>query len=85
MTQEFIYPELPVSEMAFMLDGNCVGMDLKLFFPEAGKRAGSEAREACENCDVRTACLEWALKYEEYGFWAGTSREQRGRLRKQAA
>ena len=39
-------------------------------------------RKACRECPVESSCLEHALKYEIYGFWAGTTRGQRVKLRK---
>lgn len=46
-----------------------------LFFPEredGGVNHGSEAKEICRNCLVRTQCLIYAMvNGEEQGIWAG--------------
>lgn len=73
---------LPVAEMEFMQHGFCVGLDPDLFFPESGKRVPLEARQACDQCDVRPRCLEWALKYEDFGYWGGTTPDERTKLRR---
>lgn len=39
--------------------------------------------QLCERCPFRTDCLDWAMKNDEYGFWAGTSRYQRLQLDRQ--
>lgn len=82
---DFDYPEFSLDEMSFMLGSECQGMATSLFFPENGKRVSSKARAACDRCDVQPECLAWALKNEEYGFWAGTTAEERAVMRKHAA
>lgn len=82
---DFEFPELSLDDMAFMLEGACVGMSTKLFFPENGKRVPQEARDACDRCDVHEACLDWALRFEDYGFWASTTADERARMRRAAA
>lgn len=45
-------------------------------------------REACNQCPVRTECLEWALQFDDPGVIGGLNRSQRRaeqRRRKQAA
>ena len=39
--------------------------------------------DACQNCKIRVACLDWALAHEEIGFYAMTRRNARKKLRKQ--
>ena len=36
----------------------------------------------CLDCPVNNECLDHALRHEHYGFWAGTSEEQRISIRK---
>lgn len=79
------YRELPQDEMNFMLDGLCVGMPTSWFFRESGKRVPKKAREACAACDVGAQCLAWAMKYEDYGFWSGTTGDERKAMRRSAA
>ena len=43
----------------------CEGSDLSLWFPEPGPARAQLVREAqaiCRKCDVRRACLDYALK-----------------------
>lgn len=75
---------LPVGELdGFAARGQCVGLDPAFFFPEDGQRVSPIARHACETCCVREECLVWALAHEEFGFWAGTTADERQTLRKQ--
>lgn len=61
----------------------CVRVDSEIFFPETGEGIALAA-SICAACDVREACLEWALDHnEKHGVWAGTGQKQRERLRRQ--
>ncbi len=63
----------------------CKEMPKETFFDYEGdqlRRVPPEARQTCLDCPVRPSCYDHALKYEWYGFWAGTTRGQRIRLRK---
>lgn len=40
------------------------------------------ARQLCAGCPIFTACDEWAIEHEEFGFWAGRSADERERIRK---
>ena len=35
----------------------------------------------CEDCPFLSQCFSYAMHNEEYGFWAGTTAEQRGKIR----
>lgn len=63
----------------------CRGMETNIFFPmgRPAEAADSAAREVCARCPVIRPCLDWALKHETDGFWAGTSPRDRYKLRKQ--
>lgn len=82
--EEFHYPLFPPGSMDFMEEGACVKrkLDVDLFFPEPGAHVAAAAREACAQCEVWAECREWSLKYEDCGFWAGTTAEERKALRK---
>ena len=56
-------------------------MDINLFFPEEGASVSAEAREACAKCLVVEQCLDWAIKYEQHGFFGAMSPQQRQRER----
>jgi Transcription factor WhiB len=60
----------------------CKGFDINEFYPTKGKPISSKVIKACESCPVKTACLEHALRFEEYGYWAGTNRNKRKAMRK---
>lgn len=63
--------------------GNCLGVDPDLFFPERGGST-REAKAVCRGCVVREACLEYALANgEKFGIWGGLSERERRRIRRQ--
>jgi len=37
----------------------------------------------CNSCTSQQGCLMWALHHEREGYWAGTTPEDRHRLRRQ--
>jgi len=57
---------------------NCVGADVGLFYDET---RAEEAKAICNGCKRRTACLEKALRSEEYGVWGGATPEERQAIR----
>ena len=55
----------------------CAEVDNALFFPEKGGSV-REAKAVCHRCEVRSECLEYALKHEErFGIWGGLSERER--------
>lgn len=68
--------------MAWADDAACRGLDPAIFFPVGNEEIDPDAPAVCARCDVRGACLDWALRHEQHGYWAGTSERQRRRLRK---
>lgn len=64
------------------LDGLCRQVDPELFYPDE-KEQGADAKTICNDCLVRTECLEWALNNnEQHGVWGGKSAWQRNKLRR---
>lgn len=68
---------------------HCDEMPKALFYDyELGRGSGTkltvpeEVREACRSCPLKDHCLEWALKHEDFGFWAGTTKTQRRKMRR---
>lgn len=62
---------------------NCLGLDTDLFYPDRGVLTLG-ARKVCENCEVRTACLEYALTHgERYGTWGGLSETERREVKRE--
>jgi WhiB family redox-sensing transcriptional regulator len=52
----------------------------EIFFPEQGRRI-KKAREFCAECPVKDICLEFALKYNCSGIWAGTNERERSKMK----
>jgi WhiB family redox-sensing transcriptional regulator len=67
---------------------SCRSVDPDLFFPIGTTGVAldqiEQAKAVCRACDVRAACLEFALATnQESGVWGGTSEEERRKLRRQ--
>lgn len=62
------------------LQANCKGDSAEMFFPTRGGSLEA-ARKRCNECSVKSECLEYALKVSETeqvtGFWAGTTEKER--------
>ncbi len=75
-----------VSYPAF--DGNqpCRQVDPELFFPTTFNAVTRKDKalmtDICNDCRMREPCLLWALHHERDGFWAGTTPEDRIKLRR---
>lgn len=59
----------------------CKGQDTSKFFSDVSKTS-NEYKEFCHSCPVESECLEFALIYNMYGIWGGTSDKERGKLPK---
>jgi WhiB family transcriptional regulator, redox-sensing transcriptional regulator len=60
----------------------CAQTDPEAFFPEKGGST-REAKRICMGCEVRNACLEYALAHDErFGIWGGLSERERRRLKR---
>jgi hypothetical protein len=65
--------------------GNCVGVELDVFFPvslDEIKLFKPMAQQICEPCPVFNDCLKYALGVKVDGIWAGTDEEERKAIRK---
>ena len=63
----------------------CSGEDTTIFFPEPGEFAKEDtklAKAICASCNVKDACLKFALENNEYGIWGGTTDHERKSLRR---
>ena len=57
----------------------CAQTDPEVFFPKKGG-SHTEAKKVCEQCPVRTDCLNWAIEHNESeGIWGGMSAKERAR------
>lgn len=57
------------------------------YFPDLASDALSIAEQAkrmCDSCPVIEACFTYALKWEEFGVWGGTTANQRKEFRRMA-
>jgi WhiB family redox-sensing transcriptional regulator len=73
--------------MEWVQRARCKDEDPELFFPIGTSGPALEqierARAICMKCEVREACLEWALATgQDAGVWGGTSEEERKELRR---
>lgn len=72
------------AELAWQTDALCAQTDPEAFFPEKGGST-RDAKKICTSCEVRTECLEYALKNDErFGIWGGLSERERRKLRRRA-
>ena len=57
--------------------GACRGADPETFFPAPGEEPDS-AVAVCQGCEVRGACLAWALDAgDSHGIWGATTPRER--------
>jgi WhiB family redox-sensing transcriptional regulator len=62
----------------------CAQTDPEAFFPEKGGST-REAKKVCQTCDVRSECLEYALRHDErFGIWGGLRERERRKLKRRA-
>ncbi|PZH04254.1 WhiB family transcriptional regulator [Streptomyces sp. NTH33] len=60
----------------------CAQTGADFFFPEPGSSV-REAKRICGMCEMRSACLEYALENDErFGVWGGLSEQERRTLRR---
>ncbi len=72
--------------MSWRENAACRDMDTSIFFPEQGHRWTADiARQTCDSCPVRAACLDEAVTRGERGIWGGTNDGERRELRQQGA
>ena len=68
------------ADLAWQDDAPCTQADPELFFPAKGGST-RQAKRVCMACDVRAACLEYALANgERHGIWGGKSERERHRI-----
>jgi WhiB family redox-sensing transcriptional regulator len=63
--------------------GNCVGEPPYLFY-SSNLNLVERAREICQNCPVQIECLEYGIRYDEYGVWGGKTESERAFLKRAA-
>ena len=67
----------------FWIGALCAEVDPELFFPRKGQYLEAQnAKRLCNKCELKTECLELALKDPEMkGIWGGTTEQQRYKIR----
>ena len=60
----------------------CTGIDVNSFYVKKGRTNESVIFDVCDGCPVYKDCLDHALKFEEYGYWAKTGPVERVAMRK---
>jgi WhiB family redox-sensing transcriptional regulator len=87
---DFVW-ELKNNTSEWKWDAACQGMGPEIFYLEQGEKGENTrrlqaARQVCNGCLVRRECLQYALdNYIGTGIWAGTTPNQRKRLRSERA
>jgi len=72
----------PVGDRPWTERALCAETDPESFFPEKGGST-REAKKVCLSCEVRAACLDYALEHNErFGIWGGLSERDRRKLAK---
>lgn len=76
-------------EMQWMTDSNCATADPELFFDSELAAKGTNrtarylAKQVCNECVVRSECLEYALAHDqEFGVWGGLDQDERRALKR---
>lgn len=61
----------------------CRGLDVEQFYFTAGERGAKRnkreaaAKAICRQCPVRALCYAYAVQYEDYGIWGGSTPAER--------
>jgi WhiB family redox-sensing transcriptional regulator len=70
------------TDLVWQQQALCAQTGADFFFPEPGSSV-REAKRICGMCEMRTACLEYALANDErFGVWGGLSEKERLHLRR---
>jgi WhiB family redox-sensing transcriptional regulator len=83
-------PVRSVTPMDWRHRAACLDEDPELFFPIGNTGPAllqiEEAKQVCRRCEVRDACLQWALEAgQDHGVWGGLSEDERRALKRRAA
>jgi WhiB family redox-sensing transcriptional regulator len=70
-------------ELEWRMLGACRGLEPSIFYPDDDDEA-EIAKQVCEHCGVKPACLEHALSTrEKAGVWGGATERERRRIIRQ--
>lgn len=77
--------DLDAPQPAEMTRGLCRDEDPEAFFP-LGNTSTDAAKNICNACPARTACLTWALDAGmDHGIWGGKDEGERRALKRRTA
>jgi WhiB family transcriptional regulator, redox-sensing transcriptional regulator len=81
--------DLPRPDWGWQNNAKCRGEDLVLFFGPEGERQPEretreeKAKQVCQGCPVRTACLDYAVsRPEKHGLYGGLNEDERAAERR---
>jgi WhiB family transcriptional regulator, redox-sensing transcriptional regulator len=75
---------IPTPDLAWQREALCAQTGADFFFPEPGSSV-REAKRICGMCEMRSACLDYALANDErFGVWGGLSEKERLQIRRTA-
>jgi len=70
------------AEEQWKLEARCANTDTESWFVNKGEDYDTDILDKiCKQCSVKLACLEYAVKYRMAGYWAGTTGDDRKKLR----
>ena len=77
------------AELEWRRQAACRLMPAEMFFPVGTSGVAVEdlaaAKAVCAQCEVRMACLDYAVETrQEFGIWGGTDEEERRDLARRA-
>ena len=74
---------MSVADVVWRTKGACQGLDAEIFYPDNEDHADF-AISVCSQCEVRIACLDYALdNREQQGIWGATTARDRRRMLRQ--
>ena len=67
----------------FTTEANCTGTDTDSFFTDDNGvyEHATMLKRICGDCQVQTACLDYALHHDVKGYWGNTTEQQRRSIR----
>ena len=81
----FLVEDADTEDLGWQERALCAQTDPEAFFPEKGGST-REAKRICQGCEVRDACLDYALAHDErFGIWGGMSERERRKLKRLAS
>jgi hypothetical protein len=67
----------------WQLAAACKGVDVNAYYAKHGRTNEQYIFGICDGCPVFKDCLDHALKFEEYGYWAKTGPRERVAMREE--